>query len=212
MLNFCCSAQCFCTVAVSTLSRTREWGDVHKLPWPSPNAAEFHVSTAHSEGAGELLQWAQRDLEKHFQSCVSLSTGVTNLNLDLLWGEGLCHCPCNTAWVHWGACVWVRGHLEIILVLWQAPGDGAPDCTAQFLGARTMKPVISALLNASFFSAHHLQDFFRSSLYLWELNAPSLKHCVNPREQLLMFFFMDLQPKVKEKKNLIREKSEQTLI
>lgn len=74
-----------------------------------------------------------------------------------------------------------------------------------------MKLVISALLNASFFSAHRLQDFFKSSLYLWELNAPSLNHCINPREQFLMFFFMDLQPKVKEK-NLIREKSEQTLI
>lgn len=73
-----------------------------------------------------------------------------------------------------------------------------------------MKPVISALLNASFFSPHHLQDFFKSSLYLWELN--SLKDCINPREQLLMFFFMDLHPKVKEKKSLIREKSEQTLI
>lgn len=63
-----------------------------------------------------------------------------------------------------------------------------------------MKHVISAWLNASFFSAHHLQDFFESALYLWELNAASLKHCINPREQLLMFSFMDLQPKVKKKK------------
>lgn len=62
-----------------------------------------------------------------------------------------------------------------------------------------MKHVISAQLNASFFSAHHLQDFFESALYLWELNAPSLKHCINPGEQLLMFFFMDLWPKVKKK-------------
>jgi len=40
------------------------------------------------------------------------------------------------------------------------------------------------------------------NLHLGELNAPSLKHCINPREQLLMFFFMDLQSEVK-KSNLI---------